>query len=95
MDTPLSCLPTYGGVFPQAGNNAPVTNAGQFTIPSGSVYAPTFVQQTIIQQFVTINNININTVIVNVNQITNKTVINNIVTPVPSVSPSHRFSASA
>lgn len=80
VDQPLSCVPTYGGI------NA--YGSGQVNVPSGSVYAPSFVSQTIIQQFVTVYNININTVVINVNQITNKTVINNIINVLPpSVSP--------
>ena len=78
VDAPLSCLPTYGGVYTggafTSGQTVP-SGAGNFVIPSGSVYAPTFVQNVIIQQFITINNININTVIINVDNITNKTII--------------------
>ena len=63
-DPALSCLPSYGGVYSSTGNGLPAS-AGNFVVPSGSVYVPVYVQQTIIQQFITINNVNINTVIIN------------------------------
>ena len=63
VDQPLACLPTS------------VSGNDDFVIPSGSVYAPSFVQNTVIQEFITINNININEIIINVINISNNTII--------------------
>lgn len=67
VDAPLSCLPTFGGVYTggafTSGQSLP-SNAGDFVIPSGTVYAPTYVQNIIIQQFITIYNININNIVI-------------------------------
>ena len=63
VDQPLACLPSS------------VSSNDDFVIPSGSVYAPSFVQNTVIQEFITINNININEIIINVINISNNTII--------------------
>ena len=62
VDQPLTCLPTS------------VSSDGYFVVPSGSVCAPSFVQNTVIQDFITIN-ININEIIINVINISNNTII--------------------
>lgn len=95
VDNPLSCLPNYGGVYtpgvvvPTPPPVLPGGGSGTIIVipPAVQIYAPVFVQQTIVQQFVQVNNIQITNVVTNVNVIQNTTNIINVVNnPPPTVS---------